>query len=121
MSKSNIRPWVKLFLEVSILKILQEKPTYGNYISDEIKRRTFEVASPNPNTLYPLLREMEEAGYLSSQWASPDKRNRRIYHITEQGLAYFPILEQKAKDYFIQMEKNIGVLRECLFEKGEFL
>lgn len=121
MAKSNIRPWVKLFLEVNILKILHEKPTYGNHISEEIKRRTAQAAWPNPNTLYPLLRELEEAGYLSGKWDSPNKRSRRIYHITEKGLDYFPLLEQKAKDHFIQMEKNIAILRNCLFEKGTSL
>ncbi len=119
MARRTFRPWVELLLEFYIFKILMTSPTYGNRISEELKKHTKGVACPNPNLLYPLLRKIENEGYIIGNWDSPDKRNRRIYHITQLGLDYFPELEQKAKEHFIQMEKNIAILRSCLFESEE--
>ncbi len=120
MAKRTIRPWIELLLEVYIFKILSIAPTYGNRISTELKKHTKGVACPNPNVLYPLLRKLEEDGYIIGNWDCPDKRSRRIYHITQQGIDYLPELKSKAKEHFIQMEKNIAILRTCLFESEDF-
>lgn len=119
MAKKKCRPWLVLLTEVGILRTLLKEATYGNRIAEEIKKDTRQVLSPNPNLLYPLLRKMEEAGYISGAWDAPDKRNRRIYHITEFGKNALPELEEKAKAHFIAMEKNIAILRNCLFEGGK--
>ena len=37
------------------------------------------------STLYPLLRRLETQGLLVSQWREEAKRNKRFYHISEQG------------------------------------
>ena len=41
----------------------------------------------NTNKIYPLLRRLEERGFLSATWEHPTKRSRRIYHITAEGEA----------------------------------
>lgn len=38
------------------------------------------------NTLYPLLRRLESQKLLVSQWRVEDKRNKRFYHLSEEGL-----------------------------------
>src|SRR6185295_14233558 len=43
------------------------------------------------NTLYPLLRRLENQRLLVSQWRVEDKRNKRFYRLSEEGLA---VLEQ---------------------------
>src|SRR5580698_2305729 len=42
-------------------------------------------------TLYPLLRRLESEGLLASEWREHDKRNKRFYHLTPDGIG---ILEQ---------------------------
>src|SRR5215831_7728800 len=37
------------------------------------------------NTLYPLLRRLETQKLLVSQWRVEDKRNKRFYHLSEEG------------------------------------
>lgn len=43
------------------------------------------------NTLYPLLRRLESQKLLVSQWRVEDKRNKRFYRLSEEGL---PMLER---------------------------
>ena len=43
------------------------------------------------NTLYPLLRRLESQKMLVSQWRVEDKRNKRFYRLSEEGL---PVLER---------------------------
>jgi PadR family transcriptional regulator PadR len=37
------------------------------------------------STLYPLLRRLETQGLLISEWREEARRNKRFYHISEQG------------------------------------
>ena len=44
-----------------VLHLIAREPAYGNRLIEEIERITEGVISVNPNTIYPLLREMEAA------------------------------------------------------------
>jgi PadR family transcriptional regulator PadR len=37
------------------------------------------------NTLYPLLRRLENQGLLISEWREEDKRNKRFYRVSAEG------------------------------------
>ena len=39
----------------------------------------------NPNTMYPLLRSLEEQGFVAGEWEHPERRSRRFYRVTEAG------------------------------------
>ena len=43
------------------------------------------------STLYPLLRRLETQGLLTSEWREEEKRNKRFYRLSVEGVA---ILEQ---------------------------
>ncbi len=43
------------------------------------------------NTLYPLLRRLESQQLLVSEWRVEDKRNKRFYRLSQEGL---PALER---------------------------
>lgn len=116
--KGDHIPWVKLILGLYILKILNRESAYGNQIAEQIKHRSNKVITPNTNALYPLLRRMEELGYVIGDWDNPDKRSKRIYHITDNGKDYIPVLEKKARERFILMEQNIQTMRKSLLESG---
>jgi PadR family transcriptional regulator len=68
-----------------VLHLLAAEPTYGNRLIDSIERLTQGAISVNPNTMYPLLREMEERGLVDARWEHPDRRTRRYYSITPGG------------------------------------
>lgn len=37
------------------------------------------------STLYPLLRRLETQGLLVSEWREEDSRNKRFYHLSDEG------------------------------------
>ncbi len=59
-------------------------------------------------TVYPALRRLESAGYLSSEWeeeAAAEKRPRRRYYaLTQEGEA----LLREAKDRFVGLQWSLG-------------
>ena len=48
------------------------------------------------NTLYPLLRRLEDQGLLASQWREEDKRKKRFYRLSKDGEA---ILQQLLEEW----------------------
>jgi PadR family transcriptional regulator, regulatory protein PadR len=68
-----------------VLHLLEAEPAYGNRLIEEIERITEGVISVNPNTIYPLLRELEGHGLIKGDWEHPDRRTRRYYSITPAG------------------------------------
>ncbi len=113
------KTWVKIFTALYILKILRNGPAHGNKIADEIKRRTDSHITLNPNFLYPLLRAMEERGCVVGKWNDPDRRARRIYTITEFGLASISELEDKVSKCLDKLENKIRILRQDLLRTDE--
>lgn len=115
MVENGRKNFMKLTTALYLLKILQQDgPTHGNKMAEEIRRRTNQVISPNPNSLYPVLRLMEERGYITGVWDSPDTRNKRIYSITELGIAYLPEMEEKLKRRIEEIETNIRIIKQDL-------
>jgi len=41
----------------------------------------------NPNTMYPLLRQLEADGLIAGDWEHPERRSRRFYRLTPAGQA----------------------------------
>ncbi len=105
---------MRLILGLYILKILQQGPTHGNKLAAEIKRRTQDAYTPNTNALYPLLRTLEERGYIVGEWDSPVTRGKRIYNITDAGIARIPALESMLEERLIQAVRKIAILRTDL-------
>ena len=68
-----------------VLHLIAREPAYGNRLIEEIERITEGVISVNPNTIYPLLRELEARGMIEGDWEHPDRRTRRYYSITAAG------------------------------------
>ena len=68
-----------------VLHLIDREPQYGNRLIEEIERITEGVISVNPNTIYPLLRQLEAEGMIKGDWEHPDRRTRRYYSITAAG------------------------------------
>ena len=103
---------IKIITGLYILKILKNGPAYGNKISEEIKLRTKNLFTPNPNALYPLLCKMEEDRYIVGVWNNPVTRSKRIYKITEAGLLSVPVLESRVREELEERGRKIAILRE---------
>lgn len=68
-----------------VLHLAAREPAYGNRLIEEIKAITEGVLSVNPNTIYPLLRDLEARKLIKGEWEHPDRRTRRFYSITAAG------------------------------------
>lgn len=116
-SKENdYKTWIKSIIGLYVLVLLEQEAAHGNKIAEEIRRRTHDTISPNPNALYPLLRAMEERGYITGSWNNPETRNKRVYAITEQGLAFIPVLREKVRARLDELERKIQILRKDLLK-----
>ena len=86
MSKVVNERFVKSFLDLFVLDLLDTGPKHGYEIMRELRVRT--GARIGAGSLYPLLYELEERKLVSGEWNSPNRRSRRVYKITESGSKY---------------------------------
>jgi len=112
--ENNYTTLMNLIIGLYILKIVQHQPAYGNKIATEIKKRTQEAYTPNTNALYPLLRILEERGYIVGEWDSPVTRGKRIFTITEVGIARIEPLEIMMAERIQEVERKMAILRRDL-------
>lgn len=87
-SKISTTSFVKLY----ILHLLKDRSYYGNEIIEEIKIRLDNKWEPSPGMVYPLLRDLEEEGYVKGWWEEPDKRSIRRYRLTDEGFKHYKII-----------------------------
>jgi len=82
-------------LPLLVLHYISEGPCYGNQLMERIAALTEGVLQVNPNTMYPLLRDLDGRGLIAGTWEHPDRRSRRYYAITEAGAReYQDLLEE---------------------------
>ncbi len=72
-------------LPLLVLHLLADGPSYGNQLIEQIGELTGGLLSVNPNTMYPLLRALEQQGLAEGAWEHPERRSRRFYAITPAG------------------------------------
>jgi len=72
-------------LPLLVLHFLQEEPSYGNRLMERVLDVSGGVLTVNPNTMYPLLRSLEERGLIAGEWEHPERRSRRFYRLTKEG------------------------------------
>lgn len=72
-------------LELQILAVLDDGPRHGYLLRQELRRRSAGAFDPLPGTLYPLLRRLEVAGLVASDWQPGPRRRRRVYRLTAAG------------------------------------
>jgi DNA-binding PadR family transcriptional regulator len=92
-----------------ILAILRDGPLHGYAIARELERRTQNTLKFKDGTLYPTLHTLEADELVVSRWDNPARgQARKVYEVTEQGLA---ILEQRRRGWltFVNaVDKVIG-------------
>ncbi len=75
----------KTLFPALLLHLIEQRPDHGYGLMHRIAGLCGDLLAVNTNTIYPLLRRLEERGFVSASWEHPTKRSRRIYAITEQG------------------------------------
>ncbi len=98
-----------------ILHLVREKPQYGNGLIGRIKELSAGVMSVSPNTLYPLLRRLEEEGYVEGEWERPDTRSRRFYKITPSGEEKYVEIKANMEEHLLRVKRAIESLQEEIY------
>lgn len=94
-------------LPLLVLHLINQDPTYGNKLIERIGSMTEGVLSVNPNTMYPLLRQLEERGLLEGQWEHPERRSRRYYSLTDEGRAEYERLVEEVRPFLDSVKSSI--------------
>jgi PadR family transcriptional regulator, regulatory protein PadR len=77
------------FLEPCLLLLLREDASHGYNLLDALQSFGFVKDSIDASVVYRILREMEQAGWVSSEWDTEGSGpSRRIYHVTDKGEEY---------------------------------
>jgi len=74
-------------LQLLVLHLLGDGRSYGNRLIERIAELSDGLLVVNPNTMYPLLRDLEARGLVAGEWEHPERRSRRFYALTEEGAA----------------------------------
>ena len=101
-------PVSALLIEFMILSIVNREDSYGYEISQTIKL----VADIKESTLYPILKKLEKAGYVTTYSAEYQGRKRKYYSITEAGKTQMAYLQGEWKSYRDTIDNIIGVVHE---------
>ena len=98
-----------------ILHLVREEPAYGNGIMGRIREITAGTMSVSPNTVYPLLRRLEEKGYVEGEWERPDTRSRRFYRITPRGEEKYGEIKGRFEAHLLRVREAIESLHRELY------
>jgi PadR family transcriptional regulator, regulatory protein PadR len=99
-----------------VLHLIQREPAYGNRLIEEIEEITEGVISVNPNTIYPLLRELEEQEMIEGQWEHPDRRTRRYYAITPVGRKEYRRLVTELEPFLDSVIRSVTLIKREIYK-----
>lgn len=86
--EKTVAKWLKEsqkgYMRIALLILLSRKHCHGYEMMKEVEDRTEGFWKPTAGGVYPILQSLEKAGYIKGEWG-PQKRKRKIYHLTESG------------------------------------
>jgi PadR family transcriptional regulator PadR len=74
-------------LDLLLLSVLSAGPAHGYAIIASLRERSDGTFDLPEGTIYPALHRLEDAGLLGSSWADAEGRKRRVYALTDEGVA----------------------------------
>ncbi len=84
--KQIVQRIVRNLLDIFILQIIKNEPTWGYRIKKNIEQEY--GIKLRHGALYPLLNALENSGYLTSRKEKHGGRIRKVYEITPKGIQY---------------------------------
>ncbi len=76
-------------LEMLVLQLICQKPTYGYDLLTQLKHRSQGRFLLKEGTLYPILYRLEDDGLIAAKWSTGEGRvaPKKIYEVTDLGRA----------------------------------
>jgi DNA-binding PadR family transcriptional regulator len=98
-----------------VLHLIAREPAYGNRLIEAIEEITEGTISVNPNTMYPLLRQMEGQGLVEGRWELPDRRTRRFYSITPAGRREYRRLRVEVEPFLDSVIRSVSLIKDAVY------
>jgi len=105
-------------LPLLVLHYLSADPRYGNQLMELIAGLTGGAVAVNPNTMYPLLRQLEAQGLAEGAWEHPERRSKRFYTITDAGRAEYERLRAEIAPRLDRIAVSIDAIRSEVVARG---
>ena len=100
-------------LPLLVLHFLREEPSYGGRLMERVGEVSGGLIAVNPNTMYPLLRQLESRGLIAGEWEHPERRTRRYYSLTDEGRAEYERLVEEVRPFLDSVKTSIDeIVRE---------
>jgi PadR family transcriptional regulator, regulatory protein PadR len=100
-----------VLLVLHVISNSESGASYGNQLIERIEGITDGAVSLNPNTIYPLLRELEGGGLIEGRWEHPEKRSRRLYTVTDRGREEYARLRTGIEPFLDSIIKTITLIK----------
>ncbi len=97
-----------------ILRVLHEAPMHGYEIARAVERISEGCCSPTEGTIYPVLREFENGGYVVSRNETVRGRQRKVYALTERGREAFRV----AVSAWMEVTKSLLECQKVVLEEN---
>ena len=81
-------------LKYVILGLLEERPMHGYEVMRALEEESGGCYTASPGSVYPTLQMLEDRGYVASE----QEDGKRVYRITEEGLAFLDRSKDKVDD-----------------------
>jgi PadR family transcriptional regulator, regulatory protein PadR len=108
----------KTLFPALILHLIEQRPDHGYGLMQRIAALCGDLLAVNTNTVYPLLRRLEERGFVTASWDHPTKRSRRVYAITDQGEERLKRIKALMLPYLESIAGAIERLKTELYRPG---
>jgi len=93
-----------------ILSALYRRPMHGYEIAKEVASISNGCCSPAEGTIYPVLKQYEEGGYVTAHEEIVSGRTRKVYELTDKGRQAF----QVAVDAWMEVTKSLTDCQDML-------
>lgn len=92
------------FVRLHVLYHADKQAICGAEMIDELRRHGYRLS---PGTLYPILHELEEAGYVSRSEQTVAGKRRKNYRITQRGRKLLKEARHKLKELFAEVVEDV--------------
>ncbi|HVX13548.1 MAG TPA: PadR family transcriptional regulator [Pirellulales bacterium] len=105
-----IRHFFGGFVRLHVLYHAAKEPICGVEMIEELGRHGYKLS---PGTLYPILRQLEESGYVSCKEAIVSGKRRKNYRITKKGRKLLADAQGKLRELFSEVVEDHDRRREA--------
>jgi PadR family transcriptional regulator PadR len=103
-------------LPLLVLHFLGDGPSYGNQLMERVETLSRGLIAVNPNTMYPLLRQLEERELIEGSWEHPERRSRRYYSLTDAGREEYDRLVRDVRPFLDSVASSIDMIVKEVYE-----